>query len=33
VPAGFYPVGTAPDGSAVLADDDGLLVVLDEQAG
>lgn len=29
VPPGFRPIGTGPDGSALLADDDGLLVVLD----
>lgn len=32
VPEGFRPVGDGPDGSAVLADDDGLLVVLDPGA-
>lgn len=29
VPAGFRPVGAGPDGSALVADDDGLVVVLD----
>ncbi len=29
LPPGFYPVGPAPDGSAVVADEDGLLVVLE----
>ncbi len=33
VPEGFTPVGDGPDGSAVLADDDGLLVVLDAATG
>lgn len=31
VPGGFHPVGTGPDGSDLVADDDGLLVVLDTE--